>query len=194
MPEPAFWCACSAQPRRHDTCRCHDRGPTFLSYRRAPFAGQDSALCFEANPEIYNCRFITHTVDALALVGAVGMRGFDLQFDSGTYFANDESHVVDGVVLSAARHFHVSEPHLVPVGSSGVDHAQLGAKLLDSTYSGWVSVEMRQTDNWKQAIRNLSGFWKGTMARAWWLVFPMAKRLALIGNQAFQSSTFGEVC
>ncbi|MFK0685827.1 sugar phosphate isomerase/epimerase [Ochrobactrum sp. BD67] len=118
------------------------------------FAGQDSALCFEANPEIYNCRFITHTVDALKLVRAVGTCGFDFQFDSGTYFANGESHVVDGTVLSAARHFHVSEPHLVPVGSSGVDHAQLGAKLLESTYSGWVSVEMRQTDNWKQAIRD----------------------------------------
>ncbi|MGN6450605.1 MAG: hypothetical protein ACTHLK_18825 [Brucella intermedia] len=82
------------------------------------------------------------------------MRGFGLQFDSGTYFANHESHMVDGAVLSAARHFHVSEPNLVPVGSSGVDHAQLGATLLDSAYSGWISVEMRQTDNWKQAIRD----------------------------------------
>ncbi|ELT46398.1 sugar phosphate isomerase/epimerase family protein [Brucella sp. ZJ1_1] len=118
------------------------------------FAARNSALCFEANPEIYNCRFITHTLDALALVGAVGMRGFGLQFDSGTYFANDESHMVDGAVLSAARHFHVSEPNLVPIGSSGVDHAQLGATLLGSAYSGWISVEMRQTDNWKQAIRN----------------------------------------
>lgn len=118
------------------------------------YAERGSSLCFEANPEIYNCRFVTHTLDALSLVLDVSSPGFGLQFDAGTYFANNEAKTVTADVLAAANHFHISEPHLVPIGSSGVDHAQLGELLLDSSYKGWVSIEMRASDDWQHAIRD----------------------------------------
>ena len=54
------------------------------------FADHGTTLAFEANPTIYNCGFVTRTLEAVELVRQVATPGFGLQIDMGTVFANDE--------------------------------------------------------------------------------------------------------
>jgi len=117
------------------------------------YSGHGVALCLEANPPLYNCRFITRTAEALALVETVDRPGLALQLDTGTIFLNGED---PGLIVSAALrigHFHVSEPSLVPIGTAAVDHAPLAAALKASAYTGWISVEMKSVAEWRQALR-----------------------------------------
>lgn len=116
------------------------------------FAEHGTTLAFEANAAIYDCRFITHTHQAISLVERVSHRGFELQLDMGTVFANQEDGDEVTHAGKVASHCHVSEPRLVPVGSGGYDHDMTGAALARSGYSGWVSVEMRASEEWQGAM------------------------------------------
>lgn len=121
--------------------------------RLAPrFVENGTVLAFEANPSIYQCRFVTCTSEAIDLVKRVDTPGFGLQLDMGTVFANGES--ADTVIAAGriARHCHVSEPQLVPLGTGGHDHQVTGAALRDTDYDGWISIEMRAVDNWISAM------------------------------------------
>ncbi|MBK1623971.1 hypothetical protein CKO32_10370 [Afifella marina DSM 2698] len=127
------------------------------------FASRGTSLCFEANPPMYDCRFVTTTEEAMRLVKAVGEPGFALQLDFGTVFANGETAETVESAGRMACHCHVSEPGLVPLGageakSSSVDHAMTGAALVASGYEGWISVEMRAVEDWRGAMRRASAF------------------------------------
>ena len=57
--------------------------------------------------------------------------------------------------MKHARHFHVSEPDLVPVGTTtDVPHATLGRVLRTLGYEGWCSIEMRggEDDVWRETL------------------------------------------
>ena len=43
-------------------------------------------------------------------------------------------------------HFHISQPYLLPVGKSVVNHKKIAQTLKDLKYDKWVSIEMRNTD------------------------------------------------
>lgn len=106
-------------------------------------AARGTALCLEANPVEYGCDFATTTAEAAALVALVDSPGFRLHLDaSGLALAGDAAPALRDHA-GEAIHFHASEPHLVPVGTSGTDHLQLAAALDAGGYRGWVSVEMR---------------------------------------------------
>lgn len=104
---------------------------------------QGVVLCLEPNPREYDCDFVRTADEARALVDAVGSPGFGLHLDSGTMtLAGDTPDtLMDGV---PPRHFHISEPHLAPVGrESVVDHAAFSAELQRAGYEGWCSIEMK---------------------------------------------------
>jgi sugar phosphate isomerase/epimerase len=104
------------------------------------------ALCVEPNPPRYGGDFATTIADAGRLVDAIDHPGFGLHLDAGALQINGES---DEDVIEAAkkaRHFHVSEIDLAPIGSGTVDHARLGGLLRRADYNGWVSIEMRSGD------------------------------------------------
>jgi sugar phosphate isomerase/epimerase len=111
-------------------------------------------LCFEANPAIYQCRFITHTQEALELVQAVDAPGVAMQLDTGTIFANNEDPTIICAAGARIGHFHVSEPNLVPPGSSSRDHASIAQALRGSSYPSWISVEMKAVADWPRALRS----------------------------------------
>jgi sugar phosphate isomerase/epimerase len=55
------------------------------------------------------------------------------------------------------RHFHASEPHLVPLGQGGVDHAAVASALRSAGYERWVSVEMAGANaggSWRQQLES----------------------------------------
>lgn len=100
------------------------------------------ALCVEPNPPRYGGDFATTIADARRLVEAINHPEFGLHLDAGAIQINGET---DADVIEAAkmaRHFHVSEIDLAPIGSGTVDHARLGGLLRRAGYDGWVSIEM----------------------------------------------------
>lgn len=123
--------------------------------RVAPlFADQGSALAFEPNARRYDCRFITTTPQAVDLVRAVDAPGIGLQIDTGTVFLEDADAAVLGDAAPVAVHMHVSEPGLDPLGTTGLDHRPVADALSRSSYAGWISIEMRATPAWEDALRN----------------------------------------
>jgi D-psicose/D-tagatose/L-ribulose 3-epimerase len=108
-----------------------------------------TCFCIEANPPEYGCDWVTTAAEAAALVTGVGHPGFGLHLDAGGMALTGEL----GPLPAGAepRHFHVSEPHLRPVG--GPHHAALAAALQAAGYAGWHSIEMRQPEgDWAAAL------------------------------------------
>jgi D-psicose/D-tagatose/L-ribulose 3-epimerase len=124
----------------------------FLRSLAPDYHAQHVQLCFEANPEIYHCRFITRTEEALALVTAVDAPGIAIQLDTGTMFANEEDPAIIRRAEDHIGHFHISEPNLVPPGSGRLDHVPIADVLRSSSYRSWVSVEMKAAADWAGAL------------------------------------------
>jgi sugar phosphate isomerase/epimerase len=141
-------------PGERDTSEAWRIAEDFFSEVAPSFAGRGTILCFEANPSLYNCRFITGTEEAIHLVKAVGRKGFSLQLDFGTVFINDEGRAMVEQAGRLASHCHISEPGLAPIGSAGADHAMTAQALIASGYSKWVSIEMRTVEDWRAAMTN----------------------------------------
>jgi sugar phosphate isomerase/epimerase len=110
-------------------------------------------FCIEANPPEYGCDFVTTVTEAAAVVRAVGHPGVGLHLDGGGMTLTDEGPASAGDVR--LRHFHVSEPHLVPVGSvnSAAAHARYRRELAAGGYAGWCSIEMRAVEeDWRGGL------------------------------------------
>lgn len=103
----------------------------------------DTAVCIEANPPDYGCDFVTHTAAAAELVRTVNHPGFGLHLDAGGITLARDALALVRDLAARARHYHISEPHLVPIGQGGADHATLAAALRDGGYDQWLSVEMK---------------------------------------------------
>jgi sugar phosphate isomerase/epimerase len=125
--------------------------------RVAPtFAENQSVLAFEANARHYGCRFINTTFEALMLVREVDTMGVGLQIDTGTLFLENEQPSVLETASTWAVHAHVSEKGLLPPGSSC--HQLMATSLKKGGYRGSLSIEMRQVDKWRDALRATTKF------------------------------------
>ena len=102
-----------------------------------------TVLCVEPTPPRYGGDFVRNSPEALHLVRAVDHPGFGLHLDAGALEISAEADEVALEAARAARHFHISEIDLVPVGSGTVRHEKLGALLGQAGYVGWTSIEMR---------------------------------------------------
>jgi D-psicose/D-tagatose/L-ribulose 3-epimerase len=116
------------------------------------YHARGTSLCIEANPPLYRCRFITRTIEAFELVTEVAAPGVRIQLDTGTIFINDEPADVIVSVVQAIGHAHLSEPSLVAIGTSDVDHRPVANALMASGYAGWLSIEMRPVEDRAGAI------------------------------------------
>jgi D-psicose/D-tagatose/L-ribulose 3-epimerase len=111
-------------------------------------AAVGTCFCLEPNPERYNCNFLTHWQDVAELVTRVGHPGVAVHLDTACiHLAGDDPVEAIDACGATMRHFHVSEPELGDFASPTIDHGRIGAALRASSYSGYVSIEMRrQTD------------------------------------------------
>lgn len=100
-------------------------------------------LSLEPSPRMYGADFIRTTDEAMRLVEVVNHPGFGVHFDAGASAINAESDAVVLRALHAARHYHISEVDLLPLGSGTVDHHHLGAMIRAACYDHWLSIEMR---------------------------------------------------
>jgi sugar phosphate isomerase/epimerase len=101
-------------------------------------------FCIEPNPVQYDCDWITTISDGHELVLDIAHEGIALNADAGgiTLGGEHPSTVIPGAIGSIA-HFHVSEPHLVPIGTGSANHEALARALRSGDYRGWASIEMR---------------------------------------------------
>lgn len=110
------------------------------------FEERGLCLCLEPNPPQYGCEFILDSVQATRLVRAVDSGGFRLHLDTGCMrLAGEDPVQAIRAHANVLRHFHVSEPFLGSVADSA-EHLPVGKALEDVGYSGWVTLEMRATD------------------------------------------------
>jgi sugar phosphate isomerase/epimerase len=121
-----------------------DAAVDFFRPLAARVADLGTCLSIEANSPAYGCDFLTSTAEAAEFVRRVDHLGVRLQLDTSTMAMNGEDYareITSG--LPIAGHVHASEPHLVPLGQGGTDHATAARALRDGAYDGWVSIEMR---------------------------------------------------
>ena len=100
-------------------------------------------LCIEPNPARYGGDFVRTIAEGIRLVEVVSHPGLALHLDAGAAAVNGETDEQFVHAARSARHYHISEVDLVPVGSGTVDHRHLGGLLKQSGYGHWLSIEMR---------------------------------------------------
>lgn len=102
----------------------------------------------EFNPVAYGTNFLNRADEALAMVEAVDHPAVTLILDLGAMHMNQEFSRVEDLIARAAAHIshvHVSEPDLAPAPAS-VEQAAIVLRALDRVgYTGWTSIEMKQT-------------------------------------------------
>ena len=104
----------------------------------------DTCLCIEPLGPSEN-DFIQVADEGYRLLKDVNSYGFGLHLDAKAMVDtkedfNDVFRKYGGIL----KHFHVGDPGLAPPGYTGFDHSLIGKALLDSSYKGFVSVEMRR--------------------------------------------------
>lgn len=112
-----------------------------------------TCLCIEPNPDRYGCNFVTSSAEGLRLVEAVSSSGFRLHLDSAAMMLAGEN-IADAIknCVHVMEHYHASEPDLSPFEAPQVDHPTVARALHQTGYAGWISIEMRATDDPIQSI------------------------------------------
>jgi len=149
---------------------CHDLGGKVLVYgsprsRRLQGQEYDEAMSITADffrrvapkarlSNVYLCieplseketDFIQLSREGADLVKRVNHPNFQLHLDAAAMAYGRESfHQVFSENKSIIKHFHVSEPGLVPAGTTDFDHGIIGKELKAMKYDGYVSIEMRR--------------------------------------------------
>ncbi|MEA3249118.1 MAG: sugar phosphate isomerase/epimerase family protein [Patescibacteria group bacterium] len=122
-------------------------------------ANRDVAFCLEPNPPIYGCNFASCASEAAKLVRQVDSPGFRLHLDTAcmTLAGDDVARSIrDNADILA--HFHASEPQLGDFSAPEMDHTAAAGALRESGYAGWVSIEMKPTENIMTGIRQATGY------------------------------------
>jgi sugar phosphate isomerase/epimerase len=107
-------------------------------------AHHGTCVCIEPNPPAYGADWIVNAKEALAFVDRLDHPGIGVHLDAGALQLCGEGAAEIRVAGARLRHFHASEPELLPLRAGGsVPHAVYAATLREIRYSGHVSVEMR---------------------------------------------------
>ena len=142
--------------RQRRSVAFQDAWPVAVDFFRA--AGQigvknEVAFGLEANPVEYQCDFLTNLDEVVRMVGEVDSPGIGVHLDAGAmYMTGDLGHMIRNLPVPPC-HYHASEPMLAPVGPGVVDHGLGITELKKRGYADWVSIEMRQAENYRESIQ-----------------------------------------
>jgi len=100
--------------------------------------------------------FINTLDEGNQLVKLINSSGFKLHIDSKAFSEEGvELASVLPAILPNVKHFHISEPELLEINSSGrVKHLSYAKALKTSDYQHYVSIEMKTLPNFDSAIKN----------------------------------------
>ncbi len=118
-------------------------------------------LCLEPNPQVYNCRFMTHWQEIQKMVQTVAHPGIGIHLDTACIYLEGDD-VVEAVNSCQGNiaHFHVTEPELGDLSKPKLAHAEIGQALRDTNYDKWYSIEMRRSENPLSSIETSVDFVK----------------------------------
>ena len=140
-----------------------DRAVDFFRHVGERLAALGVTLTIEPLPRAYGCDFIHTVQEAAELVERTGSSGIGLQLDVGSLSMADES--PDSLipdVVHILKHVHASEPHLQVLGegeaSEGGWHRAVGGALERAGYDGWVSAEMRASEDPISSLKRAVAF------------------------------------
>ena len=129
-------------------------GAKFFRRVGSYFYNRGIALCIEANPPQYGCRFITDSQQAADFVQAVDSPGVGLHLDAACMVMAGEDPVASvSKHMSAIKHFHISEPELGGFSSPKIPHKAIAETLQTGGYPNWVSIEMRPQEDAIAGVR-----------------------------------------
>lgn len=109
-------------------------------------SSKGTVLGLEANPPIYHTNYINDTKSAIDLINKVDSRGFMLNLDVGTMIYNNEEVSELTNYIHLINHVHISEPNLLPIRQRTL-HYELSKILIESMYSGYISIEAGKRDD-----------------------------------------------
>lgn len=104
------------------------------------------SFCLEPNPTCYGANFMTNSAEAASTVRMVDHPAIKMQLDTGAIAINQED-IWEIIERDAdiIGHIHLSEPDLVPLGRSEVNHPEI-SRALHSTLSHKIAtIEMLET-------------------------------------------------
>jgi len=108
------------------------------------FAESGVVLTLEPNAPVYGADYLTDYPDCVVLADMVGSGNVGVQIDTGCLYLVD-SDPVAALNLREPDHVHISAPQLDPLPGP-VDHAAFSTALVESGYDGWITMEMKRTD------------------------------------------------
>lgn len=123
------------------------------------YAAAGVSLGLEANPEQYQCNFVTRAAEAAKLVRAVGSPGLRLHLDTAcAAMAGEDIAQLVRQNVDILAHFHSSEAMLGAVGVDPDGHKAAAHALREVGYTGWVAVEMRAQDDVETSLKTAADF------------------------------------
>lgn len=106
----------------------------------------NTVFAIEANPTIYNTRFINYTKEAFNLAETVSSAGLKVNVDLGTILQNGEDISVLSHYSDLINHVHISEPNLEIISERKM-HSDLFMLLKKINYKSYVSIEMKNCND-----------------------------------------------
>lgn len=131
-------------PKNRDTADMLSVMPIAIDFFReiGDYASKhNTVISIEANPTIYNTRFINTTLQAAEFVDRVSSSGIKVNVDLGTIIYNEEEIKFLKQIPKYINHVHISEPKLNLIVERDL-HKQLFDILHDINYDKFVSIEM----------------------------------------------------
>jgi len=114
-------------------------------------------ICLEPNPECYGANFMTSSAETLEMVRSIDHPAIRMQLDTGAIAINHENitQIIKGNE-DIIGHIHLSEPDLIPLGRSQVNHIEVAAALNDLLPQRVATIEMLMTQN-ENALAAIDG-------------------------------------
>ncbi len=125
----------------------HAEAVDFMGQLCQRISDHGTVFCFEPlGPD--SSDFINSALEAKAIADEVDHPAMAIQLDAKALFQNDEVNAaLFETVADQLVHFHVNEPDLGVIGTSGkIDHATMGSLLRGIGYKDYVSIEQRQLE------------------------------------------------
>ena len=111
------------------------------------------ALGLEPVPAAYGGDFLELAEDVTSMVSAVAHPGLRLHLDTGCVkLGGGDISASVHAGASWLSHFHAAEPQLGIFANPVADHVAAARALSAIEYAGWISIEMRQVDDWETAV------------------------------------------
>jgi len=112
-------------------------------------------ICIEPNAKIYDCDFITNSMEGRDLILKVNSKGFGLHLDVGC-MALEHENIIEYIKhnLDILKHIHFSAPHLTQLSNfKQINYNELLIEII-KIYSGKIGIEMLNCDDY-DVIKNV---------------------------------------